>query len=80
MGKLSDTVRDHNEDPGDGGAARSIDPETVWTLLQSEDARLLDLIAHLPPPEASVPGLHALIEGSLPSGRYRARELVGVVA
>ena len=29
------------------------------------------------PPEASVPGLLALIEGSLPSGRYRARELVG---
>ena len=26
-------------------------------------------------PEASVPGLLALIEGSLPSGRYRAREL-----
>ena len=32
------------------------------------------------PPEESVPGLLALIEGSLPSGRYRARELAGVAA
>jgi NAD(P)-dependent dehydrogenase (short-subunit alcohol dehydrogenase family) len=37
-------------------------------------------ISHLPPPEASVPGLLALVEGSLPSGRYRARELAGVAA
>jgi NAD(P)-dependent dehydrogenase (short-subunit alcohol dehydrogenase family) len=37
-------------------------------------------ISHLPPPEASVPGLLALIEGSLPSGRYRAREVAGVAA
>jgi len=37
-------------------------------------------ISHLPPPEASVPGLLALIEGSLPSGRYRAREVAGVPA
>jgi NAD(P)-dependent dehydrogenase (short-subunit alcohol dehydrogenase family) len=37
-------------------------------------------ISHLPPPEASVPGLLALIEGSLPSGRYRAREVVGAEA
>ena len=28
-----------------------------------------------PPPEESVPGLLALIDGELPSGRYRAREL-----
>ena len=34
-------------------------------------------ISDRPPPEASVPGLLALIEGELPSGRYRARELVG---
>ena len=32
-------------------------------------------ISDRPPPEASVPGLLALIEGELPSGRYRAREL-----
>jgi hypothetical protein len=32
------------------------------------------------PPEVSVPGLLALIEGDLPSGRYRARELDPVSA
>jgi NAD(P)-dependent dehydrogenase (short-subunit alcohol dehydrogenase family) len=37
-------------------------------------------ISNLPAPEESVPGLLALIEGSLPSGRYRARELAGVAA
>jgi hypothetical protein len=31
-----------------------------------------------PLPEDSVPGLLALIEGSLPSGRYRASELAEV--
>ncbi len=32
-------------------------------------------ISDRPPPEDSVPGLLALIEGALPSGRYRASEL-----
>jgi NAD(P)-dependent dehydrogenase (short-subunit alcohol dehydrogenase family) len=32
-------------------------------------------ISDRPPPEESVPGLIELIEGDLPSGRYRAREL-----
>ena len=32
-------------------------------------------ISDRPLPETSVPGLLALIEGSLPSGRYQAREL-----
>jgi NAD(P)-dependent dehydrogenase (short-subunit alcohol dehydrogenase family) len=32
-------------------------------------------ISDRPPPEASVPGLLALIEGDLPSGRYAARSL-----
>ncbi|HEV7176087.1 MAG TPA: SDR family oxidoreductase [Solirubrobacteraceae bacterium] len=32
-------------------------------------------ISDRPPPEDSVPGLLALIEGRLPSGRYRARDL-----
>jgi NAD(P)-dependent dehydrogenase (short-subunit alcohol dehydrogenase family) len=32
-------------------------------------------ISDRPPPEESVPGLLALIEGELPSGRYAAREL-----
>src|SRR5918995_446048 len=33
-----------------------------------------------PPPEESVPGILALIEGALPSGLYRARDLVGASA
>jgi hypothetical protein len=37
-------------------------------------------ISDRPPPEASVPGLLELIEGELPSGAYRARELVGASA
>ena len=37
-------------------------------------------ISDRPLPEESVPGLLALIEGDLPSGRYRARELAGVSA
>ena len=32
-------------------------------------------ISDRPPPEDSVPGLLALIEGVAPSGRYRASEL-----
>jgi hypothetical protein len=32
-------------------------------------------ISDRPLPEDSVPGLLALIEGALPSGRYRARDL-----
>ena len=34
-------------------------------------------ISDRPPPEESVPGLLTLIEGDLPSGLYRARDLVG---
>ena len=33
-------------------------------------------ISDRPPPEASVPGLRALIDGDLPSGRYQAKALV----
>ena len=40
---MSDTVRDHKEDPRHHGAARSIGAQEVWALLQSGDARLLDL-------------------------------------
>ncbi len=36
-------------------------------------------ISDRPPPEESVPGLLALIEDDLPSGRYRARDLSGHV-
>jgi hypothetical protein len=37
-------------------------------------------ISDRPEPEESVPGLLELIDGDLPSGRYRARELAGVPA
>jgi NAD(P)-dependent dehydrogenase (short-subunit alcohol dehydrogenase family) len=35
-------------------------------------------ISDRPPPEQSVPGLLALVEGTLPSGRYRAQDLSAV--
>ena len=57
----------------------SVDPGDMRTQTYQEAFPGED-ISHLPLPEASVPGLLALIEGSLPSGRYRARELVGVEA
>jgi NAD(P)-dependent dehydrogenase (short-subunit alcohol dehydrogenase family) len=37
-------------------------------------------ISDRPPPEDSVPGLLALIDGALPSGRYRAAETVAALA
>jgi NAD(P)-dependent dehydrogenase (short-subunit alcohol dehydrogenase family) len=37
-------------------------------------------ISDRPPPEESVPGLLALVEGDLASGRYRARDLAPVTA
>jgi NAD(P)-dependent dehydrogenase (short-subunit alcohol dehydrogenase family) len=61
-------LRVYRVDPGD------MRTRTYQEAFPGED------ISHLPPPEASVPGLLALIEGSLPSGRYRARQLVGVAA
>lgn len=57
----------------------TVDPGDMRTQTY-QDAFPGDDISHLPPPEESVPGLLALIEGSLPSGRYRARELAGVAA
>jgi NAD(P)-dependent dehydrogenase (short-subunit alcohol dehydrogenase family) len=53
----------------------SVDPGDMRTQTH-QDAFPGEDISHLPPPEESVPGLLALIEGSLASGRYRARELV----
>ena len=61
-------LRVYRVDPGD------MRTQTYQEAFPGED------ISHLPPPEESVPGLLALIEGSLPSGRYRARELAGVAA
>jgi NAD(P)-dependent dehydrogenase (short-subunit alcohol dehydrogenase family) len=61
-------LRVYSVDPGD------MRTQTYQQAFPGED------ISHLPLPEASVPGLLALIEGTLPSGRYRARELMGVAA
>ena len=57
----------------------TVDPGDMRTQMHQEAFPGED-ISDRPPPEESVPGLLALIEGSLPSGRYRARELAGVAA
>jgi NAD(P)-dependent dehydrogenase (short-subunit alcohol dehydrogenase family) len=54
-----------------------VDPGDMRTQMQ-QDAFPGEDISDRPPPEESVPGLLALIEGSLPSGRYRASELAEV--
>jgi NAD(P)-dependent dehydrogenase (short-subunit alcohol dehydrogenase family) len=51
-----------------------VDPGDMNTQMQREAYPGEDVSDRLPP-EASVPGLLRLIEGDLPSGRYRAREL-----
>src|SRR5262249_47072372 len=57
----------------------TVDPGDMRTQLQQE-AFPGDDISDRPEPEASVPGLLALIDGDLPSGRYLARDLVPVAA
>jgi NAD(P)-dependent dehydrogenase (short-subunit alcohol dehydrogenase family) len=57
----------------------TVDPGDMRTQMHQEAFPGED-ISDRPPPEESVPGLLALIEGTLPSGRYRARELAGVEA
>ena len=52
----------------------AVDPGDMRTQMH-QDAFPGEDISDRPAPEASVPGLLALIEGSLPSGRYRADEL-----
>jgi len=52
----------------------SVDPGDMNTRLHQAAFPGED-ISDRPPPEASVPGLLALIEGDLPSGRYQARAL-----
>jgi NAD(P)-dependent dehydrogenase (short-subunit alcohol dehydrogenase family) len=54
----------------------TVDPGDMRTRMHQEAFPGED-ISDRPPPEDSVPGLLALIEGELPSGRYQARELVG---
>jgi NAD(P)-dependent dehydrogenase (short-subunit alcohol dehydrogenase family) len=61
-------LRVYAVDPGD------MRTQTYQEAFPGED------ISHLPLPETSVPGLLKLIEGMLPSGRYRARDLVEVSA
>jgi NAD(P)-dependent dehydrogenase (short-subunit alcohol dehydrogenase family) len=57
----------------------AVDPGDMRTSMH-QDAFPGEDISDRPPPEDSVPGLLALIEGELPSGRYAARELAGVAA
>jgi NAD(P)-dependent dehydrogenase (short-subunit alcohol dehydrogenase family) len=57
----------------------AVDPGDMRTQMH-QDAFPGEDISDRPEPEESVPGLLALIEGSLPSGRYRARELAEVRA
>jgi NAD(P)-dependent dehydrogenase (short-subunit alcohol dehydrogenase family) len=54
----------------------TVDPGDMRTQMH-QDAFPGEDISDRPPPEESVPGLLALIEGTLPSGRYRAHDLVG---
>jgi NAD(P)-dependent dehydrogenase (short-subunit alcohol dehydrogenase family) len=53
----------------------AVDPGDMNTRMHQEAFPGED-ITDRPPPEDSVPGLLALIEGDLPSGRYRAADLV----
>jgi NAD(P)-dependent dehydrogenase (short-subunit alcohol dehydrogenase family) len=52
----------------------TVDPGDMNTQMQ-QDAFPGEDVSDRPPPEASVPGLLALIEGDRPSGRYVARML-----
>ena len=53
----------------------AVDPGDMRTQMHQEAFPGED-ISDRPPPEDSVPGLLELIEGDLPSGRYRAAELI----
>ena len=55
----------------------AVDPGDMRTRMHQEAFPGED-ISDRPLPEQSVPGLLRLVDGSLPSGRYRAGELVGV--
>jgi NAD(P)-dependent dehydrogenase (short-subunit alcohol dehydrogenase family) len=57
----------------------TVDPGDMRTQMH-QDAFPGEDISDRPPPEESVPGLLALIDGDLPSGRYRARDLGEVAA
>jgi NAD(P)-dependent dehydrogenase (short-subunit alcohol dehydrogenase family) len=55
----------------------AVDPGDMRTQMQ-QDAFPGEDISDRPPPEESVPGLLELIEGALPSGPYRARDVVAL--
>src|SRR5512132_1535680 len=59
--------------------AYGVDPGDMRTQMQ-QDAFPGEDISDRPPPEECIPGLLALIEGDLPSGSYRARDLLAVSA
>jgi NAD(P)-dependent dehydrogenase (short-subunit alcohol dehydrogenase family) len=59
-----------------GLRAYAVDPSDMRTQMQ-QDAFPGEDISDRFPPEESVPGLLTLVEGDLPSGLYRARDLVG---
>jgi NAD(P)-dependent dehydrogenase (short-subunit alcohol dehydrogenase family) len=52
-----------------------VDPGDLQTRMH-QDAFPGEDISDRPPPEVAVPGLLALIDGGLPSGRYQAQRLV----
>jgi NAD(P)-dependent dehydrogenase (short-subunit alcohol dehydrogenase family) len=62
------TLRVYSVDPGD------MRTQTYQEAFPGDD------ISQVSPPEESLPGLLALIDGSFASGRYRARDLMGVAA
>ncbi len=57
----------------------AVDPGDMNTRMH-QDAFPGEDISDRPPPRDSVPGLMALVDGDLPSGRYRAAALVAVGA
>jgi NAD(P)-dependent dehydrogenase (short-subunit alcohol dehydrogenase family) len=57
----------------------AVDPGDMNTRMHQEAFPGED-VSDRPPPETSIPGLLALIEGDLPSGRYQARALTEVTA
>jgi NAD(P)-dependent dehydrogenase (short-subunit alcohol dehydrogenase family) len=56
----------------------AVDPGDMNTQMQQEAYPGED-VSDRPPPQESVPGLLALVEGELPSGRYAARELAAPI-
>ena len=54
-----------------------VDPGDMNTRMQ-QDAFPGEDVSDRPPPEDSVPGLRALVDGDVPSGRHAARDLVAV--